>query len=114
LFFKVYFYTLLEGGIMPTYEYECKKCGHRFEKFQKMTDEPVSRCTECNGKVSRIIGLGGGVIFKGPGFYTTEYRSENYKKRAKEEKQGAGAGNPSSSSCSSCSASPSSCSTCKK
>ncbi len=102
---------------MPTYEYECKKCGHRFEKFQKMTDEPVSKCTECKGKVARIIGLGGGVIFKGPGFYTTEYRSEDYKKKAKEEKSGVAAessSTPSSASCSSCKASSSTCSTCKK
>jgi len=97
---------------MPTYEYECKKCGHSFERFQKMTDEPVSKCPMCKGKVSRIIGLGGGVIFKGPGFYTTEYRSEDYKKKAREEKSGAVAGSASSSSCSSCSSS--SCSTCKK
>ncbi len=97
---------------MPTYEYECKKCGHRFEEFQKMTDEPVSKCNKCKGKVSRIIGLGGGVIFKGPGFYTTEYRSEEYKKKAKEEKSGVGAGSSPSSSCSSCSSSG--CSTCKK
>jgi len=95
---------------MPTYEYECTECGHRFEKFQKMTDKPVSKCPQCKGKVRRLIGLGGGVIFKGPGFYTTEYRSEDYKKREREEKQGVSTG--SSSSCSSCSAT--SCSTCKK
>jgi len=95
---------------MPTYEYECTECGHRFEKFQKMTDKPLSKCPQCKGKVRRLIGLGGGVIFKGPGFYTTEYRSEDYKKREREEKQGVSAG--SSSSCSSCSAT--SCSTCKK
>lgn len=99
---------------MPTYEYECKKCGNRFEKFQKMTDKPLSKCPECRGKVSRIIGMGGGIIFKGPGFYTTEYRSPEYKKRAQEDKQGVSAGSSSSSSCSTCSAAPSSCSTCKK
>lgn len=97
---------------MPTYEYECKKCGYRFEKFQKMTDKPVSKCPECKGKVSKIIGSGGGIIFKGPGFYTTEYRSPEYKKREQQEKQGVSAGG--SSSCSACSAPPSSCSTCKK
>jgi len=75
-----------------------------------MTDKPLSKCPQCKGKVRRLIGLGGGVIFKGPGFYTTEYRSEDYKKREREEKQGVSAG--SSSSCSSCSAT--SCSTCKK
>lgn len=99
---------------MPTYEYECKKCGYRFDRFQKMSDKPVSRCPECKGKVSRIIGLGGGVIFKGAGFYTTEYRSDEYKKKEREEKQSVTTGASSSSSCSSCSSSPSSCSTCKK
>ncbi|MCM8829725.1 MAG: zinc ribbon domain-containing protein [Candidatus Omnitrophica bacterium] len=99
---------------MPTYEYECTKCGHRFEKFQKMTDKPVSKCPECKGKVKRLIGLGGGVIFKGAGFYTTEYRSEEYKRREREEKAGitAGSSTGKSSSCSSCSSS--SCSTCGK
>ncbi len=99
---------------MPTYEYECKKCGYRFEKFQKMTDKPIAKCPECAGQVRRIIGLGGGVIFKGAGFYTTEYRSEEYKKREREEKQAVTSGSSASSSCSTCSASPSSCSTCKK
>lgn len=98
---------------MPTYQYECKKCGHRFEKFQKMTDVPVSRCPKCKGKVFRVIGLGGGVIFKGPGFYTTEYRSEEYKRREKEDKQPVSAGS-SSSSCAGCSASSSACAACKK
>jgi len=105
-----YYYSGKKEGSMPTYEYECTECGHRFEKFQKMTDKPVSKCPQCKGKVRRLIGLGGGVIFKGPGFYTTEYRSEAYKKREREEKQGVSTG--SSSSCSSCSAT--SCSTCKK
>ena len=99
---------------MPTYEYECKKCEHRFDKFQKMTEKPLSKCPECGGKVARIIGMGGGIIFKGPGFYTTEYRSENYKKREREDKQGIGSSTgSSSSSCSSCAPSAS-CSTCKK
>jgi len=99
---------------MPTYEYECKKCGHRFDRFQKMSDKPVSKCPECKGKVSRIIGLGGGVIFKGAGFYTTEYRSDDYKKREREEKQGVPAASSSASSCSACSAPSTSCATCKK
>jgi putative FmdB family regulatory protein len=73
---------------MPTYEYECEKCGYRFEKFQKMTDKPVKVCPECKGrKVRKLISGGGGVIYKGAGFYTTEYRSEEYKKRAKQEKE---------------------------
>ncbi|MGI6595115.1 MAG: zinc ribbon domain-containing protein [Elusimicrobia bacterium] len=98
---------------MPTYEYECTDCEHKFEQFQKMTDKPVTKCPKCKGKVKRLIGLGGGIIFKGPGFYTTEYRSENYKKREREEKEQITASNT-SSSCSTCSAPPTTCSTCKK
>lgn len=61
---------------MPTYDYECSKCGHRFEKFQKMTDEPLSSCPKCKGKVHRLIGGGGGIIFKGSGFYQTDYKNK--------------------------------------
>lgn len=93
---------------MPTYDYECKNCGHSYRKFQKMTEEPDRVCPECKGEVRRLIGLGGGVIFKGPGFYTTEYRSEEYKRKEREEK----AASTSSSSCSGCSST--NCSTCKK
>ena len=96
---------------MPTYEYECEKCGYRFEKFQKMTEKPIKKCPNCKGKVRRLIGIGGGIIFKGPGFYTTEYRSEEYKRREKEEK-GLSSTSSSSSSCSTCKST--NCSTCKK
>ena len=58
---------------MPTYEYECLRCGYRFEEFQKMSDEPVKRCPKCNGKVKRLISTGAGIIFKGSGFYATDY-----------------------------------------
>ena len=71
---------------MPTYEYECQKCGHRFELFQMMSEEPKKRCPECRGKVKRLIGSGAGIIFKGSGFYQTDYRSDSYKKAAKAEK----------------------------
>ena len=67
---------------MPTYDYECTKCGHRFEIFQSMTDEPKKRCPECKGKVQRLISGGAGIIFKGSGFYQTDYRSDGYKKAA--------------------------------
>lgn len=70
---------------MPTYEYECKKCAHRFEKFQRMTEEPVKRCPQCKGAVRRLMGTGAGIIFKGSGFYQTDYRSDGYKKAAKAE-----------------------------
>ncbi|MCM8772940.1 MAG: zinc ribbon domain-containing protein [Candidatus Omnitrophica bacterium] len=94
---------------MPTYEYECVKCGYKFERFQKMTEEPLKVCPKCNNEsLKRLIGIGGGVIYKGPGFYTTEYRSEEYKRREREEK-GLVSG---SSSCSTCSTKT--CSTCGK
>jgi len=59
---------------MPTYDYQCKKCGHRFERFQKMSDPPLKTCPECGGQVRRLIGTGAGVIFKGSGFHATDYR----------------------------------------
>lgn len=82
---------------MPTYEYLCGKCKNKFEAFQKMTDEPIKKCPDCGGKVKKLISLGGGVIYKGAGFYTTEYRSEEYKKKAKEESSV-----PSSPACNTC------------
>ena len=75
---------------MPTYEYECTKCGHTFEAFQSMKDEPLSSCPKCRGRVRRIIQGGIGVIFKGSGFYTTDYKKSsaltggNGKDKAKE------------------------------
>ena len=71
---------------MPTYEYKCTECGHEFELFQSMTDKPVKICPECCGKVKRLIGGGAGLIFKGSGFYTTDYRSDSYMKAQKAEK----------------------------
>jgi putative FmdB family regulatory protein len=67
---------------MPTYEYACLKCGI-FELFQSMTADPISKCPTCRRKVKRQIGTGAGLIFKGSGFYTTDYRSDSYKKAAK-------------------------------
>ncbi len=72
---------------MPTYEYECNSCGHRFEKFQAITAPPVKRCPKCKKTVRRLLGTGVGLIFKGSGFYVTDYRSESYKKAAKAEKE---------------------------
>lgn len=62
---------------MPTYEYECNDCSHHFEKFQKMTDEPIKVCPKCNGNVKRLINSGAGLIFKGSGFYVTDYKRKN-------------------------------------
>ncbi len=59
---------------MPTYEYECKVCDFKFEKFQQMTAQPLKECPKCKSEVRRLIGKGGGIIFKGPGFYATDYR----------------------------------------
>jgi len=78
---------------MPTYGYVCAKCGHEFEKFQSMKDEALSVCPKelCNqkrwgkGKVKRQMGSGAGMIFKGSGFYITDYRSEGYKAAAKKD-----------------------------
>lgn len=69
---------------MPTYDYECRK-GHRFEVFQKMSDEPVSECPECGADAQRKISGGVGFLFKGDGFYITESRSDDYKKKASAE-----------------------------
>ena len=78
---------------MPTYEYLCQKCGQTFEAFQSMRDEPFRECPKelCrlpkwgHGKVKRLLGTGAGLIFKGSGFYSTDYRSESYKAAAKKE-----------------------------
>ncbi len=67
---------------MPTYEYECTKCEHRFETFQSMRDAPLKKCPKCSGKVKRLLGTGAGIIFKGQGFYQTDYRSSSYKSAA--------------------------------
>lgn len=72
---------------MPTYDYMCENCGYEFEQFQSITAKSLRKCPNC-GKVSlkRLIGTGSGVIFKGSGFYQTDYRSESYKKAEKSEK----------------------------
>ena len=74
---------------MPTYEYECERCGHLFELFQSMTEPPRKRCPECRGKVKRLFGTGAGILFKGSGFYETDYRSSDYKQAAEKDKSDA-------------------------
>ena len=70
---------------MPTYEYECTKCTHLFEAFQSMSDAHLKKCPQCGGKVKRLIGTGAGILFKGKGFYQTDYRSSAYVSSAKAE-----------------------------
>lgn len=80
---------------MPTYEYLCEKCGHEFELFQSMKDDALTQCPKdkcakkrwAKGAVKRAIGSGAGLIFKGDGFYITDYRSEGYKEAAKKDKK---------------------------
>ncbi len=76
---------------MPTYEYECKECGHHFEEFQSMSADPLTNCPECSGPVHRLLGVGAGVLFKGSGFYETDYRSSGYRKDAAADKTPAAA-----------------------
>ena len=64
---------------MPTYDYECTACGHRFEAFQSMSEDPLNDCPECGKKVRRLIGAGLGIIFKGSGFYVTDSRDSRGK-----------------------------------
>jgi len=72
---------------MPTYEYICENCGHEFEQFQAITARSLRKCPRCGEReLKRLIGTGSGVIFKGSGFYETDYRSESYKKGEKSEK----------------------------
>ncbi len=71
---------------MPTYDYECDSCGNKFEEFQSMTDKPLKKCPQCKKpKLRRLLGSGAAIIFKGSGFYQTDYRSESYKSGAKAE-----------------------------
>lgn len=83
---------------MPTYEYECTKCDHRFERFQSMMDEPLKRCPKCRCKVRRLFGSGAGIIFKGSGFYQTDYRSKDYHDAAQKDKSAGTAASSSSES----------------
>ena len=75
---------------MPTYDYRCTKCGHRFELFHGIKDETVKRCPRCKGKAERVPAGGAGILFKGSGFYITDYRSKSYKEGKKKDGGGSG------------------------
>ncbi len=73
---------------MPTYDYECDACGHSFELFQAITEPVKRKCPECHRrKLRRLFGAGAAIVFKGSGFYQTDYRSDSYKKKAKAESE---------------------------
>jgi len=72
---------------MPTYEYICS-AGHRFEQFQRMSEQPVDKCPECGEPAERQLSAGGGLLFKGSGFYITDYRSDSYRKAAEADSGG--------------------------
>lgn len=65
---------------MPTYEYQCKDCGFRFEEFQSIADAPLTQCPSCKGKLVRLLSGGAGLIFKGSGFYITDYKKSKQRK----------------------------------
>ena len=70
---------------MPTYEYQCLKCDYKFEKFQNITDQPIKNCPKCKKKVRKLMSIGAGIIFKGSGFYATDYKKSEKKSTHKEK-----------------------------
>lgn len=92
-------FNCLSGSVieMPTYEYECEKCGLIFEEYQRITEPPLTICKKdgCGGNVKRLFSPGAGFLFKGTGFYSTDYRSESYKKQAKNDAGSSGTSSPS-------------------
>jgi putative FmdB family regulatory protein len=83
---------------MPTYEYRCPECGNEFEQFGRMSDPPVQECPRCHAEAQRKISGGAGLLFKGSGFYITDYRGEGYKKAAESDKSAGGSSSSSSDS----------------
>lgn len=84
---------------MPTYDYECDACGHEFELFQQISETPKKKCPECGKpKLRRLFGTGAALMFKGSGFYQTDYRSESYKKAAAADSKSSSESKPSGES----------------
>jgi putative FmdB family regulatory protein len=81
----------MEKSDMPTYEYHCDACDHNFDEFQSMSEEPLKKCPKCKKpKLRRVFGTGAAILFKGSGFYETDYRSESYKSAAKADQEASG------------------------
>ena len=81
---------------MPTYEYECQKCQRSHEVFQSITAKPLKKCPRCGGRLKRMMGSGSGFLFRGSGFYITDYRSKGYKEAKKREESSGSSGSSSS------------------
>jgi putative FmdB family regulatory protein len=79
---------------MPTYEYRCRKCKRRHEAFQSITAKPLTKCPKCGGRLKRLLGSGSGFIFKGSGFYITDYRSKGYQDAKKKDQPQSGSSTP--------------------
>ena len=80
-------FSAIFWSVMPTYEYRCQK-GHEFEVFQRMSEPPVEKCVHCGARAERLLSAGAGLLFKGSGFYITDYRSDSYKKAAEADTGG--------------------------
>lgn len=84
---------------MPTYDYQCDACDHKFEAFQSISEEPLTKCPNCKKKkLRRLFGAGAAIMFKGSGFYITDYRSDSYKKSADADKASGSSSSSSESS----------------
>jgi len=79
---------------MPTYKYRCQKCKRRHEAFQSITAKPLAKCPKCGGRLERLLGSGSGFIFKGSGFYITDYRSKSYHEAKKKDQPQSGSSPP--------------------
>ena len=79
---------------MPTYEYECQKCKQHHEASQSITSKPLTKCAKCGGRLKRLLGTGSGFLFKGSGFYITDYRSKSYREAKKKDQPSSGSSTP--------------------
>ena len=99
---------------MPTYEYQCDACEHNFDEFQSIKADPLKKCPKCGkNKLRRVFGAGAAILFKGSGFYETDYRSESYKKSAKADQEASKPATPSTPSTGDAASAPSTASTSK-